>query len=153
MKNESSLQELQNSISQYSASISYKPLANEVDCNDVSFPLKIHANNLVLPQDKNSNPFEWAACCEKEFQNEKVFVLISGKKFDTFGTRHGKGTGWYDRFLSKLPPTWLKIGVADISHISKSKLVRQIWDQPMDWIVVKDGSDWRVYEMKIKVLK
>lgn len=60
------------------------------------------------------------------------------------GTRRGKGGGWYDRFLSQIPPHWLRIGVADKSQISGTKLLGQEWDESVQWLAVRDGSSWYV---------
>ncbi|OHB10779.1 MAG: hypothetical protein A3G05_02545 [Candidatus Zambryskibacteria bacterium RIFCSPLOWO2_12_FULL_45_14] len=148
MGKESALQELQKLVSQCTASILYKPTKTEVYYNDFSFPLKIPADNLFIPKDKDSDPFEWATNCITKFKNKKVCILIPGTLFDIYGTRYGKGAGWYDRFLSKVPSTWLKIGIVDASKILHSKLLRQEWDEPVEWIVIQDDTSWRIYKAK-----
>ncbi len=39
-------------------------------------------------------------------------VLVPGLAFDTHGNRLGRGRGFYDRFLSELPPETVSIGLA-----------------------------------------
>lgn len=146
METGSTFQELGKIVSKCTASILYIPAKNEVDYNDSSFPLKIPWNNLIISKDRASDPFEWAENSVAKFKNAEVFILIPGTRFDAHGTRHGKGGGWYDRFLSKVPPKWLKIGVVDALQMSPTKLLRQDWDEPVDWVLVKDKTSWQVYK-------
>ena len=146
MKKESALEELQKLVAQSVVSILYIPNKNEIDYNIPSFPLQIHTNNLIIPKDKNSDPFEWAINSINKFKNSKVCVLIPGTKFDSYGTRHGRGAGWYDRFLSKIPQNWLRIGIIDKLKMSQEKLVRREWDEPVDWVMVQDNNSWEAYK-------
>lgn len=145
------LQELQKLVAQCEISILYKPLKDEINYNDQSFPLKIHLNNLILPDNKDSDPFEWADKCITKFKNTKPYILIPGTQFDKYGTRHGKGGGWYDRFLSKVPRTWLRVGITNISGISHSPISHQEWDESIDWIMVSNNNLWEAY--KINAIK
>lgn len=133
-------QKLKNLVSRCDASILYQPLKGEVDYHNRAFPFDIPLNILTLPNHKDSDPFAWAAKCTSKFKDAKPFILIPGTRFDIRGTRHGKGGGWYDRFLSKVPAGWLRIGIADKSQVSEIKLLRQEWDQSVDWIIVCDNS-------------
>lgn len=146
MGRERMIQELQELLTNSEASILYEPLEGEVDYNDLSFPLRIPTNNVVLPQTKDSDPFSWATTCCTRFKNTKPYILIPGTTFDTRGTRHGKGGGWYDRFLSSVPQTWLKIGIAYDSQISFSPLKREPWDVPVDYVLVRTSSTWIAYK-------
>ncbi len=128
------------------ASILYEPLLGEINYNDRSFPLKKPKYKVVLPQTKTSDPFSWAATCCTKFKDKKPYILIPGTTFDVHGTRHGKGGGWYDRFLSKLPSIWLKIGVAHDSQISLSPLKRELWDVPVDYVLVRTSGTWIAYK-------
>jgi 5-formyltetrahydrofolate cyclo-ligase len=149
MEKELALQELQRLVSQRTASILYKPTKTEVDYNNPSFPLEVHANNLLIPNTRDSDPFEWVINCITKFKNAKVCILIPGTEFDLYGTRHGKGAGWYDRFLSKTS-AWLRIGIIDKSKISHSKMLRQKWDEPVDWVITYDGSSWRAHKARVE---
>jgi 5-formyltetrahydrofolate cyclo-ligase len=148
MEKESTFQEFQKLILECDGSISYVPMRDEINyVTDPSFPLKILVNNFVLPNSQNSDPFEWANTCINMFQNKQVSILIPGTQFDIHGTRYGKGGGWYDRFVSVVPREWIRIGVANMSQMSKVKLVRQKWDEPMDWLVIKKHDTWEVYRV------
>ncbi len=133
-------------VSQCEAAIVYDPRNDEIDLADPSVPLQLPPNRIILPSDKNSDPFAWSLKCAVEFADFDVCLLIPGKCFDPVGTRHGRGGGWYDRFLSKIPPSWLRIGVATISDISQIPLKREAWDEPVDWVLAVDGHNWTVFE-------
>jgi hypothetical protein len=143
---ETSLQELQKILSDSQGVVLYKPLAGEIDYTDPSFPLKIVSEIIMLPDHKEADPFEWAAQCAEQFKNKKAYILIPGTQFDMQGTRHGKGGGWYDRFLSKIPNTWPKIGIAHESQISFSPIKKELWDIPVDWLIVFGDGKWTVYK-------
>jgi hypothetical protein len=130
------------------ATIIYTPFGEEIDFNHPTFPLSISPDHFVLPADKNSDPFMWAEKCIIYFEQKKITptILIPGKKFDLLGTRHGKGGGWYDRFLSHIPISWQRVGIAEKSQISSVPLLRQNWDEPLDWIIVRDDVSWVLHE-------
>jgi len=141
------LQELQKLVSVYTASILYIPIQSEIDYSNPLFVLKIPDKKFTLPKEKNSDPFELVFQCIDKFKNDKVLLLIPGKSFDKYGTRHGRGGGWFDRFLSEVPPEWLRIGVIDKSGLSNSKLPKQEWDQVVDWVLIQDGSSWIAHKI------
>lgn len=143
------LKELQKLVSLCTGAVLYIPTKGEVNYNDPLFPLEISKDNLIIPKDKNSDPFKWADNCIVKFKNDSVYVLIPGTRFDIYGTRHGRGAGWYDRFLSKVPSSWLRIGIADSTKFSQSKLIRQKWDKPVDWIIIQDNFSWIVQKAQI----
>ncbi len=136
-------------LASFDACILYDPLKKEVSYNDSSFPFYIPPDRIVLPNSKTSDPQEWARKCHAKFRNNKVYILAPGRHFDLYGTRHGKGGGWYDRFLSKVPTAWLRIGIADKSQVSDTKISKQNWDESVDWVIVRDGSLWNAYKCKI----
>src|SRR3989344_4869149 len=135
MKIKSFLQKFKLAILKCDSVILYKPLFDEIDYNDPSFPLKLFSNNLVLPDDKNSDPFKWATICKSKYKNANPYILIPGTKFDIYGTRHGKGGGWYDRFLSKIPKKWFRIGIIHSSKLSTYPILQNEWDQSVDWLI------------------
>lgn len=151
MRKESIFNELQKIVSKCAGSVLYLPIKSEVDYNDPSFPLEMPGDNLIIPKDKNSDPFKWVDNCIAKFKNDAVCVLIPGTKFDAYGTRHGKGAGWYDRFLSRIPSSWLKIGIINSAKFSHSKLLRREWDQPVDWIIIRDNFSWSVHKASTRL--
>jgi 5-formyltetrahydrofolate cyclo-ligase len=146
-------QKLINLLKKYEASILYSPLINEINYNEKIFPIKIHKNNIILPVDKNSDPFRWAKECGKKFSNKNTYILIPGKRFDTQGTRHGHGYGWYDRFLSKIPNDWIRIGITDIKRLSLKPITKKTLDEPVDWIITYNSfnSSWVFYETHARI--
>lgn len=140
------LQEFSKLVALYNGAILYKPLPGEIDYTEALFPIDLHPNQMVLPINKEENPFTWANKSVEHFKKGIPYVLIPGTSFDIYGTRYGKGGGWYDRFLSKIPNTWLKIGIANKSNVSLEKLKKQTWDQSMDFIVTNDKNSWDIYK-------
>ena len=143
-------QRLQDTVSRREAAIVYDPRDDEIDLADPSFPLRLPLNRIILPFDKNSDPFAWSLKCAVEFAGLDACLFIPGKRFDLAGTRHGRGGGWYDRFLSKIPSSWLRIGVAPMFDISPTPLKREAWDEPVDWVLAVDGHNWTVFETKAR---
>lgn len=125
-------------------SILYKPLKGEINYTESTFPIEKTQNTYLLPPGKKSDPYKYSSQLCAEINGRKVFVLIPGTKFDKYGTRKGRGAGWYDRFLSKIPRSWIRIGVLDESIFSKTELLRKNWDEPMDWLIIKQVSDWKI---------
>jgi len=119
-----------------------------MDYSTAPLPVDIFEKTIFLPQDKDSDPFIWAAICKREFKNTTPCVLIPGKVFDIHGTRHGRGRGWYDRFLSQIPASWMRVGIIDTLNLSSDCLVKQSWDEPVDWILAFNASTsfWETYE-------
>jgi 5-formyltetrahydrofolate cyclo-ligase len=90
----------------------------------------------TVPANKNQDPFELANTYKGQAPKQaKIYVLVPGTQFDRLGTRHGRGGGWYDRFLSAIPREWLRIGIAKSGSLSETPLKRELWDQEMDWII------------------
>lgn len=141
-------EKLQSILETCTASITYSPLSTEIDYASFPMPARLRHGQIIPKSSKNTDPFQVAVDCIRELQNEKVCVFIPGTMFDANGTRHGRGEGWYDRFLSQVPKEWIRIGVTDTLRFSHQKLIREPWDESMDWILVYDTltSSWDVFE-------
>ena len=137
---------LQKEISKCDTCILYKPQKNEIDFNDPTFPINIKQNKFYLPNDKDSNPFELATKFSEELSGKKVYLLIPGTKFDIYGTRHGHGGGWYDKFLSKIPRSWIRIGVIEIPNFSTNRIKKNEWDEIMDLMLVRKEKSFELFK-------
>lgn len=146
MDSVSFIQKLNQIAKECEASVGYKPLIDDADYTSIPVLKNIFRNMIFVPNDKNSDPHVWADICEKHSGGRITCILIPGRKFDLSGTRHGRGGGWYDRFLSKVPKDWIRIGIADRSIVSSSPIKRESWDQQIDWIIYSEGSSWQIYE-------
>lgn len=65
-------------------------------------------------------------------------VIVPGLAFDRAGNRLGRGKGVYDRFLSTLPPTTLRIGLVP-SALVVDRLPTEPHDVPMHAVVTELG--------------
>jgi|SRR3989344_3136275 len=141
-----SQQEFKGLISTYTGVIAYKPLADEIDYDNSTFPIKLHENKILLQSGKIENPFISAEKYTEYFKKDKIYILVPGTKFDIYGIRYGRGGGWYDRFLSKVPRAWLRIGVTDISRLSSEQLEKKPLDEIMDFVIVHEKNSWKIYK-------
>ena len=99
-----------------------------------------------MPNENFPNPFDYSIWLKKNCANRQTTLLVPGQQFDLFGTRHGRGGGWYDRLLSKLPPHWQRIGITKEKNLTHSYLLRQPHDQPVDWLIYRVGGGWHAFE-------
>lgn len=147
-----SFQELKKVINNCDASILYEPLEtkDEIDYSLPSFPIKLRHLQIVLPKCSDSDPFSWTDECKEKFKNHHPFILIPGRKFDKFGERVGNGGGWYDRFLSKVPREWPRIGVCRAEQFSFEHIKQNPWDEPMDFVLVLGENErWEAYRAEV----
>jgi 5-formyltetrahydrofolate cyclo-ligase len=66
------------------------------------------------------------------------YALVPLAAFDGFGNRLGYGKGYYDRFLSQLPRTTLKVGLA-YSIQEVDEIPSETHDVPLDLIITEHG--------------
>jgi 5-formyltetrahydrofolate cyclo-ligase len=65
-------------------------------------------------------------------------VLVPGLAFDRSGTRLGRGAGYYDELLSRLPSGILRVGVAPAALVV-DRLPRAAHDVPMTHLATEAG--------------
>jgi 5-formyltetrahydrofolate cyclo-ligase len=65
-------------------------------------------------------------------------VLVPGLAFDRFGNRLGRGKGYYDRFLRRLPPNTLTIGLT-FEETLRSQIPCDENDCPVGIVVTERG--------------
>lgn len=101
---------------------------------DIAFQYFFSADVHIIctPNSPDADPFAFAESCELIAKNAMVCILIPGRRFDALGTRKGRGHGWYDRFLSRVPAGWLRIGIARARDVSRDPLPKQPWDECVD---------------------
>jgi len=73
---------------------------------------------------------------------EMDIVIVPGLAFDEEGHRIGYGSGYYDRYLKRVRPDCLKIGIAFDEQIVK-KIIHEEHDVKMDLII----SEKKIYEI------
>jgi 5-formyltetrahydrofolate cyclo-ligase len=146
--NVDSLYKLGRMIAKSELCILYKSMNAEVYI--ATLPFELPKASVTVPVDYTIDPKKIAQKIVKKFNGKKVVIFIPGKKFDIHGGRHGKGKGWYDRFLSVVPRQWTRIGVCLTDQFSNSKLTLQEWDELMDWVIVKNGENFSCHEIPSK---
>lgn len=70
--------------------------------------------------------------------DEVDVVLVPGRAFDARGRRLGRGAGYYDRFLTRLPRGVVRIGVATDDAVV-DEVPTDDRDRPVDWLVTESG--------------
>lgn len=123
--------------------IFYSSKPDEPDCSSLHFLARSH---VILPSSASLDPFLCAADLVRAHAGGLAVIFVPGRRFDFSGTRQGRGGGWYDRFLSRVPQEWIRVGVARPSDVSDTPLVRQPWDEPMDWLLIETNGAWTAHE-------
>lgn len=120
------------------AVIAYVPLRTEVPWREI---MPVQAIRVYeIPPRASLDPAVEARTARKFAESDDVVLFIPGRQFDANGTRLGQGGGWYDRFLTRVPREWLRIGFCYDDQFSKVPLRREAHDQPMDYVVVVDRA-------------
>jgi hypothetical protein len=139
-------------FSKCDAFITYVPLRTEVP----------FGNFFTVPEGKIVYEIAPRAALDPHLEAQKALTLVGSKKtcvfmpgrqFDAAGTRFGQGGGWYDRFLSEVPTEWIRAGFCFSRQFSPEPLLREEWDQIMDFVCVVDEKTGvlTVYETKGRV--
>lgn len=124
------------------ALITYVALKGEVPFRDY---LSLPESTYEIAPRASLDPEEEAQRALTAVGDTSAAILIPGTRFDGALTRHGRGGGWYDRFLARVPRTWLRVGLCYADQFSSEPLKREAWDQEMDVVCVVDGADMHVY--------
>ena len=125
--------------------VTYVPLRGEVPFLDY-LTLPEEAVKYQIAPRASLNPIEEADIARRLMGDFPTCILVPGQKFDAAGTRHGRGAGWYDRFLALVPRDWKRVGVCFDSQFSKTPLSREEWDQTMDRVAVVTNGSVTVYK-------
>ena len=145
-----SKEQLLSYLKRFDAIMSFCPLPDEPDINFLNQWIlnqdktlicsKIDGEDLLPCKISNLNhlkPGKWGILepveCEQVELGKIEIVLVPGQKFDIYGHREGRGKGYYDRFLAKLPDA-LKVGVLRSSQLV-DRLNPHPWDIKMDMLV------------------
>lgn len=118
--------------------IGYSPIEDEPDYAVLGLPSPVY----IVPA-KGDMDIAAALRDARSAAHGEVCVLVPGRAFDMTGTRHGRGGGWYDRFLARAPRDWVTIGVTTPARLSATPLPRLPHDIPVAWLAVVDDSvEW-----------
>ncbi|HEY4487217.1 MAG TPA: 5-formyltetrahydrofolate cyclo-ligase [Candidatus Paceibacterota bacterium] len=129
------------------AVVGYQPLEDEPNL----VPASTSPIRFTVLRDKFTDPVETAKKVLGMFPETNVCLYIPGTAFDKHGTRHGRGGGWYDRFLSSVPSNWMRVGLCHKNNFSHNPLKREVWDQPVDWVGVQRANRIDYYETKARI--
>ncbi|MBP6945318.1 hypothetical protein KBD61_03810 [Patescibacteria group bacterium] len=141
------LKEFRLLLEAHSFRLSYTALRDEQDPNNIPLLSKIQTEDaFLIPQTPLTDPIALAANLSKTLIPSKTHILIPGQAFDLSGTRHGRGNGWYDRFLAHLPKEMPRIGIVPHGCLSTTPLIRQTWDEPMDWLLYQTQETWLIHK-------
>ena len=150
MDHSSSLNELTTALHTCTAYIGYSARPDELIYTNISLlPQHIFKEGMIIPCDVHVDPVACANDCIQKFHDALPCMFIPGIAFDRFGARHGRGGGWFDRFLSYVPKEWVRIGIIQKERFSDVPLEQELWDEPMDWILIFDSSasSWEVVQV------
>lgn len=120
--------------------VGYAPFDDEPDYRVF---LKAHGlpePEYIVPASEDILPTEIRDVLVQQYSEKPVALFLPGRQFDISGTRHGRGHGWYDRLLSSVPDSWIRVGVLKDANFSPEPLVRKDWDEPVDFLLIeRDG--------------
>lgn len=127
--------------------VGFSPFDGEPDIHDFLKAQKFSGLVVTVPQNKDASPHDFAEALQRAHTDKNILVFIPGRAFDAKGTRHGRGGGWYDRFLSKVPREWVRVGVLNKTQLSEVPLKREAWDEPMDFLLIQEPARWNVFKV------
>lgn len=137
---------LNTAFAESGAIIGYLPIAGEPAYDEYLAENGLQPASYVVPPSRNPDPFEAARELSETYAGKRVVLLLPGTAFDGRGTRKGRGGGWYDRLLSAIPEEWVRVGVLPPEALHEEPLVRQSWDEPVDFLLILGGKAPRAVE-------
>jgi hypothetical protein len=132
-------------LPEYEAFITYVPLRSEVPFRDFFTVPEGGVVYEIAPR-AALNPHVESQKARIAVGDKKTCIFMPGRRFDASGTRFGQGGGWYDRFLSEVPQSWARVGFCFSRQFSTELLIREEWDQSMDFVCVVDEKT-RTFEV------
>lgn len=126
-------------FARFSVCITYEPLRTEAP-----LPLLREKRCLAIPPRPSLDPAAEALRAMQFAKDAPTLVMLPGCAFDVGGTRHGQGGGWYDRFLSRVPADWIRLGVCFADQLSPAPLEAKPWDEPVDALYVYERKSANV---------
>jgi len=126
------IKDVKNYLADFEVVIGYEPLPDELPWQDFITNQEI----FIIPPDKQIDPFTLADELNSNYRNKSVVILVPGHKFDSYGNRIGRGGGWYDRFLGRLPNSWAIVGMCPIQKLSQAALTPNPWDQSVQLLYI-----------------
>ncbi|MBY0539187.1 hypothetical protein K2P56_01975 [Patescibacteria group bacterium] len=126
--------------------VGFEPMQDEPSYESFLSAHGLAPTEFLIPASKEILPEDVGQELRDTYPQNDVAVFMPGRQFDLSGTRHGRGHGWYDRLLTHVPETWLRVGVLSPDLLSAEPLVRKAWDQPVDVLLVKRPNGFEVIE-------
>jgi 5-formyltetrahydrofolate cyclo-ligase len=121
--------------------ITYTALEGEVNYAKC---INVPENSYAIAPRADLDAWEEAEKAKRAAHGRFVVVLMPGAHMDTAGTRTGRGGGWYDQFLSVVPPEWMRVGLCYMDQFTTQPLERKPWDQPVDRVGVVDHASGKL---------
>lgn len=126
--------------------VGYSPMEDEPAYEPFLLEHGFSASDFLIPASKETLPEDVGQQLRDKYPENDVAVFMPGRQFDLRGTRHGRGHGWYDRLLVLVPEVWVRVGVLTPELLSAEPLRRELWDQPVDVLLVKRANGFEVIE-------
>jgi 5-formyltetrahydrofolate cyclo-ligase len=128
--------------------LAYAALRREPQTDEIIAALQARGVGVALPEVRGADLVpRWAApgaSRDPEAIDPEAIdaALVPGLAFDAAGRRLGRGGGHYDRFLPRLRPDCLRVGLC-FEGQRLAALPTECWDESVDAVVTEAGI-WEV---------